>query len=50
VGLAYLGLSTPGGTQTRRLDMGPERPRDLIQLLASKAALNGARRALLGER
>ena len=50
VGLVYLGLSTAGGTQTRRLDMGPERPRDFIQLLASKAALNWARLALLGER
>ncbi len=50
VGLVYLGLSTADGTQTRRLDMGPERPRDFIQLLASKAALNWARLALLGER
>jgi nicotinamide-nucleotide amidase len=48
VGLVYLGLSTEKGTQTRRLDMGPERPRDFIQLLASKAALNWARLALLG--
>ena len=47
VGLVYLGLSTAKGTQTRRLDMGPERPRDFIQLLASKAALNWARLALL---
>ena len=49
VGLVYLGLSTAKGTQTRRLDMGPERPRDFIQLLASKAALNWARLTLLGE-
>ncbi len=49
VGLVYLGLATAGGTQTRRLDMGPERPRDFIQLLASKAALNWVRLALLGE-
>ncbi len=47
VGLVYLGLSTKKGTQTRRLDMGPERPRDFIQLLGSKAALNWARLALL---
>jgi nicotinamide-nucleotide amidase len=47
VGLVYLGLSTEKGTRTRRLDMGPERPRDFIQLLASKAALNWARLALL---
>ncbi|MGP0068410.1 MAG: competence/damage-inducible protein A [Isosphaeraceae bacterium] len=49
VGLVYLGLSTEKGTQIRRLDMGPERPRDFIQLLASKGALNWARLALLGE-
>ncbi len=49
VGLVYLGLSTAKGTQTRRLDMGPERPRDFIQLLSSKAALNWARLALLGQ-
>jgi nicotinamide-nucleotide amidase len=48
VGLVYLGLSTAKGTQTRRLDMGPERPRDFIQLLASKAALNWARLAIGG--
>jgi nicotinamide-nucleotide amidase len=47
VGLVYLGLSTEQGTQTRRLDMGPERPRDFIQLLASKGALNWARLVLL---
>jgi nicotinamide-nucleotide amidase len=50
VGLVYLGLSTADGTQTRRLDMGPERPRHFLQLLAAKAALNWARLALLGER
>ena len=47
VGLVYLGLSTEKGTQTRRLDMGPERPRDFIRLLASKSALNWARLAVL---
>jgi nicotinamide-nucleotide amidase len=50
VGLVYLGLATARDTQTRRLDLGPERQRDFIQLLASKAALNWARLALLGER
>src|SRR5262245_62041605 len=49
VGLVFLGLATSQGTLTRRLDMGPERPRDFIQMLASKAALNWARLALLGE-
>jgi nicotinamide-nucleotide amidase len=49
VGLVYLGLSTAAGTQTRRLDMGPERPRDFIQIFSAKAALNWARLVLLGE-
>jgi nicotinamide-nucleotide amidase len=48
VGLVYLGLSTAAGTQTRRLDMGAERPREFIQLFSAKAALNWARLALLG--
>ncbi len=48
VGLVYLGLSTAAGTQTRRLDMGAERPRDFIQIFSAKAALNWARLALLG--
>jgi nicotinamide-nucleotide amidase len=48
VGLVYLGLSTAAGTQTRRLDMGAERPRDFIQLFSAKAALNWARLILLG--
>jgi nicotinamide-nucleotide amidase len=48
VGLVYLGLSTAAGTQTRRLDIGAERPRDFIQLFAAKAALNWARVVLLG--
>lgn len=46
VGLVYLGLSTAEGTQTRRLDMGPERPRDFIQIFSAKAALNWARLVL----
>jgi nicotinamide-nucleotide amidase len=50
VGLVYLGLSTAEGTQTRRLDMGPERPRDFIQIFSAKAALNWARLVLLGEK
>ncbi|HZW32125.1 MAG TPA: competence/damage-inducible protein A [Isosphaeraceae bacterium] len=48
VGLVYLGLSTVAGTQTRRLDIGAERPRDFIQLFAAKAALNWARIVLIG--
>lgn len=46
VGLVYLGLSTAQGTETRRLDMGPERPRDFIQVFSAKAALNWARLVL----
>ncbi len=49
VGLVHLGLSTAAGTQTRRLDIGAERPRDFIQLFAAKAALNWARLVLLGQ-
>ncbi len=47
VGLVYIGLCTPDGIQTRRLDMGAERPRDFIQVFSAKAALNWARLALL---
>ena len=50
VGLVYLGLATEQGTQTRRLDIGPEQPRDVIQQRSSKAALNWARLKLRGER
>jgi nicotinamide-nucleotide amidase len=50
VGLVYLGLSTEEGTQTRRLDIGSEQPRDIIQQRSSKAALNWVRLKLLGER
>lgn len=49
VGLVYLGLSTANGTETRRLDMGPERPRDFIQVFSAKAALNWARLMLRGQ-
>lgn len=47
VGLVYLGLATPAGTETRRLEMGPERPREFIQIYSAKTALNWARLALL---
>jgi nicotinamide-nucleotide amidase len=50
VGLVYLGLATEEGTQTKRLDIGPEQPRDVIQQRSSKAALNWARLKLKGER
>jgi nicotinamide-nucleotide amidase len=50
VGLVYLGLATTQETQTRRLDMGSEQPRDIIQHRSSKAALNWARLTLLRRR
>jgi nicotinamide-nucleotide amidase len=47
VGLVYLGLATASGTQTRRLDIGSDQPRVIIQRRASKAALNWVRLALM---
>lgn len=48
VGLVYLGLATLEKVQTRRLDIGPEQPRDMIQHRSAKIALNWVRLALLG--
>jgi nicotinamide-nucleotide amidase len=50
VGLVYLGLATSRGTHTRRLDIGSEQPRDVIQQRSSKAAINWARLTLLENR
>jgi nicotinamide-nucleotide amidase len=50
VGLVYLGLSTAEGTQTRRLDIGADQPRAIIQHRAAKSAINWARLTLLRER
>jgi len=47
VGLVYLGLATANGVQTRRLDVGSDQPRDIIQHRSSKAALNWVRLALV---
>jgi nicotinamide-nucleotide amidase len=47
VGLVYLGLATLEGTQTRRIDIGADQPRAIIQHRASKAAINWARLTLL---
>ncbi len=47
VGLVYLGLADADGALSRRLDLGPEQPRDIIQRRASKHALNWARLSLL---
>ena len=43
VGLVYVGLATPDRVQTRKLELGPEQPRDVIQSRAAKQALNWAR-------
>ncbi|WP_250846932.1 competence/damage-inducible protein A [Aquisphaera insulae] len=48
VGLVYLGLSTADGTWSKRLDIGPEQPRDIIQRRAAKNALNWIRLTLRG--
>ncbi len=46
VGLVYLGLSTVEKTQTKKLELGPEQPRNVIQSRAAKQALNWARLVL----
>jgi nicotinamide-nucleotide amidase len=43
VGLVFLGLATPEETTTRRMELGPEQPRDVIQSRAAKHAINMAR-------
>lgn len=48
VGVVFLGLATAEGVSSRRLDLGPEQPRDIIQGRASKHALNFARLHLRG--
>ena len=47
VGLVYVGLATEKGVQTRKLELGPEQPRDTIQRRAAKHALNWVRLTLL---
>jgi len=49
VGLVYLGLANADGALSRRLELGPEQPRDIIQRRASKHALNWARLSLLAQ-
>jgi nicotinamide-nucleotide amidase len=46
VGLVYLGLATSEKVMTRKLELGPEQPRDVIQKRAAKQALNWARMTL----
>jgi nicotinamide-nucleotide amidase len=47
VGLVYLGLADAQGVRNRRLDIGPEQPREIIQNRAAKSALNWVRLHLL---
>jgi nicotinamide-nucleotide amidase len=47
VGLVYIGLAHAADVETRRLEMGPEQPRDFIQVRAAKSALNWVRLHLL---
>jgi nicotinamide-nucleotide amidase len=47
VGLVYLGLATEEGVNTRKLELGPEQPRDVIQSRAAKQAMNWVRLHLL---
>jgi nicotinamide-nucleotide amidase len=47
VGLVFLGLATEKGVSTRRLDIGPEQPRAVIQSRSAKHALNWVRLTLM---
>jgi nicotinamide-nucleotide amidase len=47
VGLVFLGLATVKGVSTRRLDIGPEQPREVIQSRSAKHALNWVRLTLM---
>ncbi len=49
VGLVYLGLADASGVKTRKLELGPDSPRDVIQRRAAKQALNWARLIVSGE-
>ena len=49
VGLVYLGLATADEVRTRKLELGPEQPRDVIQRRAAKQALNWATARPSGE-
>lgn len=48
VGLVYLGLADARGVHSRRLDLGSEQPRDVIQSRAAKHAMNWVRLHLKG--
>jgi len=46
VGLVYLGLADSNGVHSRRLDIGAEQPRHVIQSRSAKSALNWVRLVL----
>jgi nicotinamide-nucleotide amidase len=46
VGLVYLGLACGEEIRTRKLELGPEQPREVIQRRAAKQAMNWARLTL----
>jgi nicotinamide-nucleotide amidase len=43
VGLVYIALADADGARSRRIDVGPEQPREVIQSRAAKHAMNWAR-------
>lgn len=47
IGLVFLGLATANEVATRRLEIGPEQPRAVIQSRSAKHALNWVRLTLL---
>jgi nicotinamide-nucleotide amidase len=47
VGLVWLGLASAEGVQSRKLELGPEQPREVIQSRAAKHAMNWVRLWLL---
>ncbi len=48
VGLVYLGIATAESVDSRKLELGPEQPRGVIQRRAAKYAMNWARLRLQG--
>ena len=48
VGLVYLGLATADGVESRRLEIGPEQPREVIRARSAKNAMNWARMKVAG--
>jgi nicotinamide-nucleotide amidase len=48
VGLVYLGLATANSVESRRLDIGPEQPREVIQRRSAKNAMNWVRLKVKG--